>query len=333
MDRDGGARGGEITASPDTAARRVHRRSVGRGDVLGRILGSFLTRRRGVRGDPGRQGSLRLRGQCRCDNLLHLAIGIALIAAFYSGAAAVRAVATIIGGRVRDPRDRRVLHRGRGRQTSSRSTCRDHVLHLASGAALLVAAALGQSDRRARRREGRPEPTGDRAPGSRRGPGWSPCDDAPTCRWTVPRGASTSETMLVELMAIDAREHRGDRPRRRGDEARRHGRRPGRDQALRRDVRDRLDGRDVVPAPGACRRPRHRERVGQRRGDDLARGRRPGRGRGRRQRRPQAHLERVPRVRGPRRGREAARGSRRSSPATRPSGAASARRASAGRPG
>jgi uncharacterized protein DUF4383 len=74
-------------------------------------------------------------------NLVHLAIGIALLAAFYSGAAAVRAVATIIGAVYVILGIAGFFIEGEGVNILALNVP-DHVLHLASGAALLVAAAL-----------------------------------------------------------------------------------------------------------------------------------------------------------------------------------------------
>jgi hypothetical protein len=74
-------------------------------------------------------------------NIVHLAIGIALLGAFAAGAAATRAVATIIGavyllvgvvGFFITNSDANILA----------LNTPDHFLHLATGAALLVAAAM-----------------------------------------------------------------------------------------------------------------------------------------------------------------------------------------------
>jgi hypothetical protein len=139
MDRDDGARGRAATTTDRTLGEYIAV-VTGAVYVLVGILGFFVT---GGVEFAATQGD-KLLGVFEVNplhNLVHLAIGIALIAAFYSGAAAVRAVATIIGavyvilgiaGFFIEGEDVNILALNGP----------DHVLHLASGAVLLAAAAL-----------------------------------------------------------------------------------------------------------------------------------------------------------------------------------------------
>jgi hypothetical protein len=138
MDRDDNGRGRATTA--DRTPGEYIAAALGAVYVLVGILGFFVTG--GV--EFAATNGDKLLGIFEVNplhNLVHLAIGIALLAAFYSGAAAVRAVATIIGavyvilgivGFFIEGEDVNILA----------LNVPDHILHLASGAALLVAAAL-----------------------------------------------------------------------------------------------------------------------------------------------------------------------------------------------
>jgi hypothetical protein len=138
MDRDDNGRGRATTE--DRTPGEYIAAALGAVYVLIGILGFFVTG--GV--EFAATNGDKLLGIFEVNplhNLVHLAIGIALLAAFYSGAAAVRAVATIIGavyvilgivGFFIEGEDVNILA----------LNVPDHILHLASGAALLVAAAL-----------------------------------------------------------------------------------------------------------------------------------------------------------------------------------------------
>ena len=139
MDRDDGVRGRAATTTDRTLGEYIAV-VLGAVYVLVGVLGFFVT---GGVEFAATQGD-KLLGVFEVNplhNLEHLAIGIALIAAFYSGAAAVRAVATIIGavyvilgiaGFFIEGEDANILA----------LNVPDHILHLVSGAALLAAAAL-----------------------------------------------------------------------------------------------------------------------------------------------------------------------------------------------
>jgi Domain of unknown function (DUF4383) len=74
-------------------------------------------------------------------NIVHLAIGVALLAAFYAGAAATRAVATVIGAVYLIVGVAGFFMKGTDANILALNLA-DHLLHLGTGAALLVAAAL-----------------------------------------------------------------------------------------------------------------------------------------------------------------------------------------------
>ncbi len=138
MDRDDGARGRAATTTDRTVGEYIAV-VLGAVYVLVGILGFFVT---GGVEFAGTQGD-KLLGVFEVNplhNLVHLAIGIALIAAFYSGAAAVRAVATIIGAVYVILGIAGFFIEGEANILALNVP--DHILHLVSGAALLVAAAL-----------------------------------------------------------------------------------------------------------------------------------------------------------------------------------------------
>lgn len=137
MDRDtdrGRATTGDRTPGELIAA------ALGAVYVLVGIIGFFVTSGVGFAATKGND----LLGVFQVNplhNIVHLAIGVALLAAFYAGAAATRAVATVIGAVYLIVGVAGFFVKGTDANILALNLP-DHLLHLGTGAALLVAAAL-----------------------------------------------------------------------------------------------------------------------------------------------------------------------------------------------